>query len=239
MTSPLDEWATGNGNLFWLGFRVKLSGSTLINLFDTFLLDHLEAGAPAPTLYPNSDCFFYSSSPLHDISGRPRYITLINASVHVGEVAKINVTILNEGTQTEPSVTINVYANATFIGSTTLSVSGTGNFENRKATYTVPWNTAGFALGKYNITASVPAVSGETDTADNNFMGEVQVRVLPLGDINRDGVVDSFDLASLAEAYGSTSTIGQNWNPLADINKDNKVAVADLYILGKDYGKSV
>jgi len=70
-------------------------------------------------------------------------------------------------------------------------------------------------------------------------MGSQQVWVLPQGDISRDGVVDSADLVSLAEAYGSTSTGGPPWNPLADISKDNKIDVADLFILGKDYGKSI
>jgi len=244
LNNPLDPWATADARLFRLGFRVKTAayGSTLINLFDTVLLDHLEAGSPAPTTYPNSDSFFYNTSPSHDISGRARYIKPINMSVHVGEVAKINVTVLNEGTANE-GITLNVYANMTLIGTTSLPLNGGlqlwGSFENRSRTYTVNWNTAGFAVGKYNITASVPAVTGEVDTADNSFMGEQQVKVLPQGDINSDGVVDSDDLTSLAKAYGSTSTSGQNWDPVADINKDNKIAVADLFILGKDYGKSI
>lgn len=243
LNDPLDPWATGSGRLFRLGFRVKTAavGSTLINLFDTVLLDHLEAGSPAPTSYPNYDGFVYNTSPSHDVSGRPRYIKPINLSVPVGEVAKINVTVLNEGTVSE-TITLNVYANASLIGTTSLQLNGTeglgGSFENRSRTYTVNWDTTGFAVGRYNISATVPAVTGETDTADNTFMGAQQVRVLPAGDINRDGFVDSTDLVNLADAYGSTPT-SPNWNPFADINKDNKVAVADLFILGKDYGESV
>ncbi len=239
---PLENWAAGDGWLFRLGFRVRAAayGSTLINLFGTLLLDHIEAGSPAPTPYPNSDSFFYNVSPSHDISGRPSYIKPIDTSVY-GGVAKINVTVLNEGTMSE-SITLNVYANATLIDTTSLQLNGTaglgGSFENRSRTYTVNWDTTGFALGKYNITATVPAVTGETDTADNSFAGEQWVWVLPGGDINHDGVVDSADLVTLADAYGSTPT-SPNWNPFADINDDNKVAVADLFILGKDYGKSV
>jgi hypothetical protein len=241
LDSPFDPWATVDGWLFRLGFRVKANGSALIDLFDTVLLDHFESGAPAPTLYPNSDSFFYNVSPSHDVSGRARYIKPINMSVNLGEVAKINVTVLNEGTVGE-SITLNVKANGTLIGTTSLPLKGGlglwGSFENRSSTYTVNWNTAGFAMGKYNITAFVPAVTGEVDTADNNFGGQF-VTIRPQGDVNRDGVVNRADLAMLAKAYGSTSTGGPPWDPLADINKDNKVAVADLYILGKDYGKSV
>lgn len=243
MNTPGDPWATGNGYLVRLSFRFRTSGgSTLVNLFDTSLLDHLEAGSPAPTLYPNLDGFFYSTPPIHDVSGRSRYIKPLNMTVNVGQVAKINVTVLNEGTASQ-SITLNLKANGTQIGTTGLTLYGTtglgGSFENRSKTYTFNWDTTGFATGKYNITASVPAVSGETDTADNNFAGEQLVRVLPKGDLNRDGIVDSGDLTLLADAYGSTSTGGPPWDPVADINKNNKVEVLDLYILGRDYGKSV
>ncbi len=240
LNSPFDPWATVDAMLFRLGFRVKADGSSLINLFDTVLLDHFESGSPAPTSYPNADSFFYNVSPSHDVSGRARYIKPLSISVNVGEVATISVTVLNEGTVDE-SITLNVKANGTIIGTTSLSLNGSlglgGSFENRSKTYTVNWNTAGFAVGKYNITASVPAVPGEVDTADNNFGGQF-VTLRPQGDVNRDGLVDSADLASLSDAYGSTPT-SQNWNPFADLNKDDKVAVVDLYIVGKDYGKSV
>ena len=241
LDNPFDPWATVDGWLFRLGFRVKANGSTLINLFDTVLLDHFESGSPAPTSYPDSDSFFYNVSPSHDVSGRARYIKPLNISVNLGEVAMINVTVLDEGTVGE-SITLNVEANGTLIGTTSLSLNGgeglSGSFEGRSSTYTVNWNTAGFAVGKYNITASVPAVIDEVDTTDNNFGGQF-VTIRPQGDVNRDGVVDSADLSSLADAYGSTSTGGPPWDPLADVNKDNKVAVVDLYIVGKDYGKSV
>jgi len=237
LNNPLDPWANGTGRLFRLGFRVKANGSTLINLFDTVLLDHIEAGAPAPTVYSNNDSFFYNVNPSHDISGRARYITPLNTSVHVGEIAKINVTVLNEGTVSE-SITLNVYANDTLIGTTGLSLNGTGNFENRSRTYTVNWNTTGFALGRYNISATVPAVTGEVDTADNTYMGEKQVTILPIADIDHDGTVNVDDLTSLVQVYGTTST-SSNWNPSADLNKDSKIDAEDIFLLGRDYGKTI
>lgn len=232
LNNPLDPWATGNARLFRFGFRVKANGSTLIDLFGTVLLDHLESGSPAPTLYPNSDSFFYNVSPSHDISGRARYITLINPSVHGGDVANINVTVLNEGTVTETSVTINVYANGTLIGTTSVSVSGTGNFENRKYTYTVPWNTAGFAVGRYNISATVPAVPGEVDVADNTFMGEQQVKVWSPGDVNHDGVVNVIDAAAISAHWYPGPPMGPSGYDLTyDINNDGNINVLDAAIV--------
>lgn len=55
---PMNEWATGNGWLCRLGFEVKATGSTPIDLSDTFLYDRMESGSPASTPYPNVDGFF-------------------------------------------------------------------------------------------------------------------------------------------------------------------------------------
>jgi len=162
----MGEWANETGWLTTLNFTVKSTGSTLLNLFNTRLYDHLEAGWPAATYYPDVDGFFYNMpQPIHDI--RISMVTTLPLTVMKGNPVNINVTVLNEGTETEPSVTLNVYANDTLIGTTNLSLNGTGNAENRSYTYTVNWNTADFAHGRYNITASVPAVPGEVVTADN------------------------------------------------------------------------
>jgi hypothetical protein len=57
------------------------------------------------------------------------------------------------------------------------------------------------------------------------------------GDVNRDGLVDTFDLYALGRAYNST-LMTENWNPNADFTNDDIVDSADLAILRKNYGKS-
>ena len=58
-----------------------------------------------------------------------------------------------------------------------------------------------------------------------------------LGDINKDGVVDSADLLILAAAYGSTPG-DIRWNVDADLNKDGVVNLLDLIVLSNDWGTS-
>jgi hypothetical protein len=64
------------------------------------------------------------------------------------------------------------------------------------------------------------------------------VRVSPPGDVNRDGVVNISDLATIALAYHS-SPGSPNWNPLADVDKDGYIGISDLSICALYYHKSV
>lgn len=68
----------------------------------------------------------------------------------------------------------------------------------------------------------------------------------PLGDVNGDGKVDSLDLLSWSNAYGSHGPnynypgepASPNWNSNCDFNKDNKVDASDLFYLSKNYGRT-
>lgn len=81
------------------------------------------------------------------------------------------------------------------------------------------WNTTGMKLEIIDHTAK-----------DGFFQ-------LPLGDINRDGIVAVRDLAALGKAYG-TSAGQPSWNPDADLNKDDTVNDGDLVIVSSNYGKT-
>jgi hypothetical protein len=58
-----------------------------------------------------------------------------------------------------------------------------------------------------------------------------------LGDVDRDGDVDAFDLSDLGEAYGSTPEL-PNWNVSCDFDANDLVDVLDLFSLGKNYGRT-
>ena len=58
-----------------------------------------------------------------------------------------------------------------------------------------------------------------------------------IGDANNDGDVNSADLTTFKQAYGSTPS-SANWNTYCDFNLDNKIIVSDLYDLGKHYGQT-
>lgn len=57
------------------------------------------------------------------------------------------------------------------------------------------------------------------------------------GDINRDGRVDGFDLASLASSFGR-SRGSFRYRPENDLDKNGRVDGADLAILANNFGKS-
>ena len=57
-------------------------------------------------------------------------------------------------------------------------------------------------------------------------------------DVNRDGVVDIFDVVLAAKAFGSTP-IDPNWNKAADVNNDALVDIFDIVLLATNFGKTV
>jgi len=61
--------------------------------------------------------------------------------------------------------------------------------------------------------------------------------VLPVGDVNHDGIVDVKDLLIVALALGSASGKSR-WNPSADLNSDGKVDVKDLCVVLTHFGDS-
>ncbi len=233
-------WASGNGGLCWFGFKVKAAsyGSTLLNLEETRLADHTEGDPPYPayTYYPNNDGFFYNAAtPIHDI--RVSHVTAFDTSVHLGEVARINVTVLNEGTVTD-TCDIYVYADidTAIIGDeitiahSSQSLSGSGNSEARSFIYEVLWDTTGCSKVGYTISAYVLPVIGEGDTTDNTRIdGVVWIRKM-IGDVDGDDDVDTDDLSLFSEAYGSM------FGGDCDFNVDAKVDIYDLFLLGRAYG---
>jgi len=52
---PMSVWASGNGYLFKLTFLAQARGGATLDLFNTRLYDHIEAGWPAATYYPDVD----------------------------------------------------------------------------------------------------------------------------------------------------------------------------------------
>jgi chitodextrinase len=92
-------------------------------------------------------------------------------------------------------------------------------------------DTTGITAGNiynYSVAAvdAVPNISAQTAT--------LAVTVYKTGDINRDNIVNVFDLSILLSNYNKTRT--QASNPLSDINNDNIVDIFDLGILLTKYG---
>jgi len=87
-------WANGNGLLCRLGFVVEAAGAMRLNLFDTLLFDHMWAGSPAPTEYPNEDAFVDATSFYH--AGLAGWKLKVNGKSGVGLGLKTTVGTPNQ-----------------------------------------------------------------------------------------------------------------------------------------------
>ena len=55
------------------------------------------------------------------------------------------------------------------------------------------------------------------------------------GDVNRDYVVDIFDLVMVAKGYG-TIPGDEDWDPASDVNGDGTIDIFDIVIVAGQYG---
>jgi len=127
--------------------------------------------------------------------------------------------------------TVTLYVNNTFIAATTVNLGS-----KARATLTFVWNTTGFAMGNYTITAFAEIGQDETDVLDNAFTKSGVVKVSGPGDVNGDGVCDMKDVDAWSAAFFTKPGMAR-WNPNADINDDHIVNMRDLGIISANFGK--
>jgi minor extracellular serine protease Vpr len=171
----------------------------------------------------------------YEINPRAHDIAVFNvalAKTIIGKGFNGNVTVYvaNSGEYAE-TFNVTVYANATVIGTQQVTNLNATN----ETTLTFMWNTTGFAKGNYTVSAVADIVSGETNTANNNFTDGV-VTVAIAGDVNADGKVDMKDISIVAKAFGTMPGDGR-WNANADVNNDGKVDMKDISAVAKNFGK--
>ncbi len=144
---------------------------------------------------------------------------------------RLSVTVENQGGYTE-TFTVTIYANTTVIATAK-------NIVLDKATSTaiiLTWNTTGFGHGYYALKATVSAVPGETDTANNSLV-DGTVFVGTVGDVNADREVDLRDVFAVSQAYGS-SPGHAHWESNYDLNGDGLVDLKDFYQTCHNFGQS-
>lgn len=99
--------------------------------------------------------------------------------------------------------------------------------------------------GSYNLSFKIPSHEARTGNytvyvssyyQEQPAVNTVIFKIILIGDINDDGVVDIFDAILLSVAFGSTP--GQpNWNSGADLNGDNIVDIFDAIIFSVHFGE--
>ena len=170
--------------------------------------------------------YLFASSHDLTISG----ITSSKTVVGQGFSMAVNVTVENHGNFGE-TFAVSLYGNQTLIvkGSAYLS-------PQNSTTVTLTWNASGFAKGNYTISAYAEPVPNETYTTDNTYIGEIVTVAMP-GDVNADGTLDIFDIATVALAFSSTPN-DPNWIPVADINNDGTVDIFDIVVVALHFGET-
>jgi len=147
----------------------------------------------------------------------------------------ISVYVMNYGDNSE-ILNVSTYVNNTVIGETTNYALANED----STTLNITWDTKGFAMGNYTMSAYVQPVLGETDMSDNNLAEGWMTLTIP-GDLNGDLNVSLADLVILANAYGTNASLGiagtglHEYNPNADIDGNYIVGLSDLVILAQHY----
>jgi parallel beta-helix repeat protein len=159
-------------------------------------------------------------------------VTVSNTTVERGYPLDINVTVNNPGVSNE-TFNIIVYCNTTEIQRKTITLAGR-NF----AKIPFEWDTSNVLKGNYTISAYATPVPGETYTIDNRFTVGI-VKVVMAGDLNKDGIVDIFDIVIVAISFGSKPG-DSNWNSVADCmhrgESNNIVDIFDLVLVATNFG---
>ncbi len=145
----------------------------------------------------------------------------------------INATVENQGNYTE-TFAVTIYAsNAT----ANIAINQTQLVLPSAASVVIPfhWN-ATFPYGNYTVSAVADTVPGETDTADNTYVGRTVLVTIP-GDLDGNYRVIGNDLNTLLVAYGSPGNPARPYNPNCDLAMDDhKVDGKDLNMLLSHYG---
>jgi PKD repeat protein len=134
--------------------------------------------------------------PVHDLAIINVAPSVVQA--YIGDAVGINVTVVNEGTESE-TFDVYVYADAdtAVIGDEiTIDVISNVSLEaEATTTLSVTWDTTGVVEGTYTISAKVPAVKGEEDTDNNAYIdGTVTVSPVLTHDVAVTGVSAPYEV---------------------------------------------
>lgn len=172
--------------------------------------------------------FGVTSVLIHDLSifGVHAYKVCIGK----GYTLRIDVDVMDEGDFAEDfDATLDLICGDVTI----LSIFGVHTQSQNTMTISFYWNTASNALGTYTITAHVPTVPYEINTADNDYTDGTAKVTIP-GDVNGDFLVNIKDVSQLGVYW-------QQHIPPApanvDINGDDVINIKDASIIGVNWQK--
>jgi hypothetical protein len=247
----------GAAGAVWTGLNPLVGDNDIIyRVFDPSSGTWIYGGPVDPAGLPGDDGPWFGPVSVASASGSPTSpmftydvaVTNVTARTIISRGEKTyradaNVTVLNEGSFTETFDVSAYAANLTH----TIEIgrqNGITLAPSAQTTLVFFWNTTGWKIGNYTISAYAWPVAGETDLADNTLAKPEQVILKLLGDLGGsvppqffkfDGLCDGKDLSLFLMCFKGTAPPGAMW--LGDLgggvpprffNYDNKCDGKDL-----------
>jgi len=155
-------------------------------------------------------------------------VTTFPTTVTTGDFLLINVTVANQGNLSE-TFNVTVYYDSSVVG----SKNGVSLASETNKTLSFNWTTRGVPGGNYTIKAVASIVAGETDTKDNERVGE-KVTIQKLSStISISAYPETIIIGNSTTINGSVSPVrvevnvtihcklsGENWNALKNVTTD-------------------
>jgi len=185
---------SGSGTLAIVEFRVESAGESVLDLYDTKLVNSLEL----PITHQSIDGYGYFTF-AHDVA----IIDIIASPITVlpGQYVQINASVENQGFYAE-DFNVTAYYNSEVIQTQSVSLD-----PEEYTVLTFTWDTTGVGKGDYTISAKASIVPGETETTDNTKVADGVVTVLSLGhDVAIKGVTPSKTIVGQGYAMSITVT---------------------------------
>jgi len=159
---------SGNGTLAVVKFCVERTGESILDLYNTTLVNSSEQ----PIAHQSTDGYGYFTF-AHDITVIG--VIALPTTVFPSQSVQINATVENEGGYAE-NFNVTAYSNFEVIETQSVSLN-----PEEYTVLTFTWNTTGVGKGDYTLSANASVVPGEVDTADNTQVADSTVTVLSIG----------------------------------------------------------
>lgn len=161
----------GSGLLASVLFRTTGSGSTILDLYDTILVD--SRSTPFAIDHYSTDGYVISQgTPIHDVA--ITYVDVSPRQTTPGHIVGIEVEVQNQGTAGE-TFNVTAYYGDQIIGTARVWYLPRGTYQ----WLVFDWDTTGVAEGTYTIRLEADVVPGETDAVDNTYVDGAVTIVVP------------------------------------------------------------
>ena len=189
---------------------------------ETNTADNSRSGGIVQIVVPSAD---------HDVEVTT--VAPINTAIGQGFMLNVSVTVANNGLFTE-TFDVAIHAN----GTQAASSQNVANLNAGQNTILIfQWNTTGWTIGNYTLSATATPVPGEPDTTDNSLVFG-NINVMLLGDANGDGIVNMRDISYFITSHVFNAFAGlPRYNPQMDIDASGRIDTRDLLIIAINFGK--